>query len=68
MDNIIVPGINSLRETLTDAIQEIRAMESVAKVPAIQELVLAKRDIESARMRLGLARTYVEGKDPFGNE
>lgn len=65
MDNIQVVAINGVRESITDCIDEVRGIVEGSKPPAVQEATLALRHLEDARMRLGLARTYLEGKDPF---
>lgn len=68
MDNPAISSINSLRESIADSIEEVKAITEYVKPPAVQEIVLAQRHLEDARMRLGLARTYVEGKDPLGRK
>lgn len=68
MDNPAIGNINGLRETLSDCIEDVRVVAEHVKAPAVQEVILAQRHLEDARMRLGLARTYAQGKDPFGRE
>lgn len=65
MDNSINISINSLRASISEDIDEIRAIADVAKPPVVQEVILAQRALEDARMRLAVARTYQQGKDPF---
>lgn len=65
MDSPINASINSLRESIADDIEEVRAIVEMAKPPVVQEVILAQRALEDARMRLAVARTYQQGKDPF---
>ena len=65
MDSPINASINSLRESIADDIKEVRAIVALAKPPVVQEVILAQRALEDARMRLAVARTYQQGKDPF---
>lgn len=60
-----VAPINSLRESISDNIEEARAIIEAVEMPAKAEVILALRKLEEARMRLGTARTYLQGKDPF---
>lgn len=55
------------RGQLSAVIRVLRLAEKTATPPAVQEIVLARRDAESARMRLGVAMTYMKGEDPFAN-
>lgn len=57
--------INGIRSDISDALSGLSKLTGETKPPVVQELVLAQRHLEDARMRLGIARTYVEGKDPF---
>lgn len=41
---------------------------AVSKPPVVQELVIAKRALEDARMRLGVARALLNGDDPIKHE
>lgn len=65
MDSPINASINSLRESISDNIEEVRAIVEMAKPPVVQEVILAQRALEDARMRLAVARTYQQGDDPF---
>lgn len=65
MDNPVNASINSLREALSDDIEEVRTMIEMSKPPVVQELILAQRHLEDARMRLAVAKTYLNGEDPF---
>lgn len=62
---IEVAPINSLRESISDDIEEVRAIVEATPMPAKAEAILAMRHLEDARMRLATARTYLQGKDPF---
>lgn len=44
------------------------ATERKAEPPVVQEIVLARRALEDARMRLGVALTLVKGNDPSAQE
>jgi hypothetical protein len=59
------PTIESVRKDLAKTINDLKTLESQSKTPIIQELVLARRDAESSRMRTGAAMTYEKGQDPF---
>lgn len=57
--------ITALRNLLTKDIEDCEEIESTTVPPAVQEVVLARRALEDARMRLGVALTYVNGNQPF---
>ena len=61
-------NLQSLRSALTKDIQDCEKIETTCVPPAVQEVVLARRALEDARMRLGVALTYVNGKQPFEEE
>lgn len=63
--NIEIAPINSLRESISDDIEEARAIVEAIPMPAKAEAILGLRQLEHARMRFGTARTYLQGKDPF---
>lgn len=56
----------ALRADLADHIRDVQKSQETLVPPAVQEVVLATRDLESARMRLGVALAYVNGQDPLG--
>lgn len=58
-----VNAINEIREDIAEALNKLKTLET--KPPVVQEVILAQRHLEDARMRLGVARTYVEGKNPL---
>ena len=43
-------------------------LKAESQPPVVQEIVLAERALEEARMRLGVARAYLAGDDPFKHE
>lgn len=57
--------IEQLRAQVTATLNDLRSYSQGAQPPVIQELVLAQRHLEDARMRLGVARTYENGEDPW---
>lgn len=63
--NIEIAAVNSLREAIADNIEEARAIVEASPMPAKAEAILALRHLEDAKMRLAVARTYLQGKDPF---
>lgn len=60
--------ITNLRGLIVKDIEDIKEIELVVDAPAIQEVVLARRHLEDARMRLGVALAYVTGNDPLGQK
>ena len=54
------------RELLARQINYMTITERKALPPAVQELVLARRHLEDARMRLGVALALTNGNDPLG--
>lgn len=55
-----------LRVDLADVIRDVQKAQETCVPPAVQEVVLAVRHLEDARMRLGVALAYVNGNDPLG--
>ena len=53
------------RAKLSKRIKEIQELETQSKPPVVQELVLARRHLEDARMRLGVAMALERGEDPW---
>jgi len=58
--------VANIRTNLVTTITTVQDLILEAKPPVVQELVLAQRHLEDARMRLGVALAYEEGKDPLG--
>lgn len=57
--------MEDLRTTLSGVIHTLNEDIITAKPPVVQELILALRHVEDARMRLGVAKTYQLGNDPW---
>lgn len=55
----------NLRADLAEHIKDVRKAQETLVPPAVQEVVIATRSLEDARMRLGVALAYVNGKDPL---
>lgn len=60
-----ISEINDLRAAISSFISDAKSLEPIVGVPAVQEIVIARRHLEDARMRLGVARTILEGNDPY---
>lgn len=56
------------RELLTRQINYAAITERKAQPPVVQEIVLARRALEDARMRMGVALAYTKGVDPWANQ
>lgn len=56
------------RDLLTRQINYATITERKAEPPVVQEIVLARRHLEDARMRLGVAQALARGLDPFANK
>lgn len=56
------------REAISGVIRSIELLEKMVQPPIVQELVLARRHAEDARMRLGVALTYLNGQNPWTNQ
>lgn len=67
-DQPMMNEIDAIREELTKIASRIKVCEMVAKPPVVQELVLARRHAEDARMRLGCAGAFERGLDPWANK
>ena len=63
---IITDGMNSIRSTLARELSTLSDLQKLTKPPVVQELVLAQRALEDARMRIGVARTLLQGENPYG--
>lgn len=55
----------NLRADLAEHIKDVQKAQETMVPPGVQEVVLAVRHLEDARMRLGVALAYVNGKDPL---
>ena len=58
----------AIRADLADHIRDVQKAQETCVPPAVQEVVLAIRHLEDARMRLGVALAYVNGNDPLGTK
>lgn len=65
MEDTLARDIVYQREKLAKRIKEMQELEKRAIPPAVQELVLARRSLEDARMRTGVALAYLKGDDPW---
>ena len=61
-------NLTNLRADLADLIRDVQTAQETMVAPGVQEVVLATRHLEDARMRLGVALAYVNGKDPLENK
>ena len=53
------------RVHLADQIKEVQELSKGVAPPVVQEIILAQRALEDARMRLGVALAYEKDLDPF---
>jgi len=58
--------INMIRSDIAKDLDTLKDLTAVTKPPVVQELILAQRALEDARMRLGVARTLLQGENPYG--
>jgi len=58
----------ALREEITTQLVRLKVIIASSKPPEVQELVLAQRHLEDARMRLGVAEAFEKGLDPWMNK
>lgn len=54
-----------LRQKLSKRIGQVQELEKELSPPAVQELVLVRRHLEDARMRVGVAMAYLNGDNPW---
>lgn len=57
--------ILDVRSILATEIKRAKEVEKLLAPPAVQEMVLYRRDLEMARMRTGVALAYLKDEDPF---
>lgn len=62
------PVTTELREEITAQLVRLKLAIAQSKPPEVQELVLAQRHLEDARMRLGVAECYTNNIDPWVNK
>lgn len=61
-------NLTELRSDLAEVIKKTQKAQETMVPPGVQEVVLAVRHLEDARMRLGVALAYVNGNDPLENK
>lgn len=57
---LAIEKIEVYRDDFRDYEAQLKELETLVAPPALQEVVLARRDLESSRMRLGMALGYVK--------
>lgn len=67
MGETVEDQIIEMREHMSAMMEVVKEIESRTTPPVVQEVVLARRALEDARMRLGVALTIVNGKDPWNS-
>lgn len=60
--------IQTTRDEISDQLASLKEKIAESKPPVVQELVLAQRALEDARMRLGVAQAYENGLDPWASQ
>lgn len=65
MDDLLT---TKLREEISGQLERLKEDIKDSKPPEVQELVLAQRHLEDARMRLGVAEAYHISLDPWANK
>ena len=65
MDDLVT---TVLRNEISGQLERLKEDIKNSKPPEVQELVLAQRHLEDARMRLGVAEAYHKGFDPWTNQ
>lgn len=60
--------VGDIRTTITRLLTGLRQEIQTSGPPIVQELTLAQRHLEDARMRLGVAQAYEKGLDPWANK
>lgn len=67
-DTPLDEALEGVREQVAGLIRAVSVLEGQSGAPVVQELVLARRHLEDARMRLGVGTAYVKGVDPWANK
>lgn len=62
----IINGMNMIRSDIAKDLDTLKDLTAATKPPVVQELILAQRALEDARMRIGVARTLLQGENPYG--
>ena len=61
------PRLESLWTDISCLLDVLNPAIGEHKPPIVQELVLAQRHLQDARMRIAVARTYLRDEDPWTN-
>lgn len=61
----LIEQLEEHRALLSRSLMYLEITERKATIPVVQEIVLARRAVEDARMRLGVALAYEKGLDPW---
>lgn len=56
------------RYRVSKQLKYLKVTARKAEPPVVQEIVLAQRHLEDARMRMGVALTLLKGQDPFAQD
>jgi len=67
-DTELITELETTREVLGQRVIHAKEVEALSRPPIVQELVLARRDMENARMRLGVALAMLKGHDPWSSK
>lgn len=67
-DTPLDEALEGVREQVSGLIRAVGVLEGQSGAPVVQELVLARRHLEDARMRLGVGTAYAKGIDPWVNK
>lgn len=65
MDDLLT---TALRNEISSQLERLKEDIQNSKPPEVQELVLAQRHLEDARMRLGVAEAFHKGYNPWENK
>ena len=66
--HVLAEKLEKERRTLALVRNRIERLARQSMPPIVQEVVLAQREAENARMRLGVALALVNGVDPWTSE
>jgi len=67
-DAELIEKLEKERLTLSLSRKRVERLSQRTLPPNVQEIVIAQRAIEDARMRLGVALARIKGHDPWANE
>lgn len=60
--------MEDLRTEISKNLGNIKQLIAISQPPVVQELVIAQRALEDARMRLGVALAYANDMDPWASQ